>query len=131
MLKDIYKKFKDSGAKRNTFSVSKEVRNDLLSFRMCFDDQGDGTYDVWFILRKDSPDIDLSAIAKCIPVIFKQEYFYYDFYPDNLLTISFDKSPITDKHTDEVEIIANWVNLFTENTESLYEFLSIISECRS
>lgn len=131
MLKDIYRKFKDSGAERTEFSLRKEVQNDLLSFKMCFDDEGSGRYNVWFVIRKESLDIELSAIAKCISVIFKQEYFYYDLYPHNLLIISFHKSHITDEHTEEVEIIANWVNLFAENEDSLYEFLSIVSECVS
>ena len=128
MLKDVYQKFRDSGVKRNRFSVSKEVQNDLLSFRMHFEKEDNDAYDIWFVIYKKSFDIKLSAIAKCISSIFKQEYFYLDFYPNNSLTIRLEDSPITDEYIEDVEIITKWADLFIENKDSLYEFLSIISE---
>ena len=128
MLKDVYQKFRDSGVKRNRFSVSKEVQNDLLSFRMHFEKEDNDAYDIWFVIYRKSFDIKLSAIAKCISLVFKQEYFYLDFYPDNSLTIRLKDFPITDEYIEDVEIITKWANLFIENKDSLYEFLSIISE---
>lgn len=52
MLKDVYQKFRDSGAKRNRFSISKEVQNDLLSFRMHFEKEDNDAYDIWFVIYK-------------------------------------------------------------------------------
>lgn len=126
MLKDVYQKFIDSGAKRNRISVSKEVQNDLLSFIMHFEKADNDEYDIWFVIYKKSSDIKLSAIAKCISFIFKEEYFYLDFYPDNSLTVRLNNFPIKDEDTEEVETITKWVNLFTENEKSLYEFLDIL-----
>ena len=95
---------------------------------MHFEKEDNDAYDIWFVIYKKSFDIKLSAIAKCISSIFKQEYFYLDFYPNNSLTIRLEDSPITDEYIEDVEIITKWADLFIENKDSLYEFLSIISE---